>query len=361
MSDDQDDESKTEDPSQRRLEDAAKKGQIVFSREVSNFLILSTFTVLLIAMSPYLMRQVQALAAPYLLQTELFETDRASIGLTLMHAALGGIGVLIVPFAAFIAIALFGGFAQTKFNISAESISPKLEKISIRKGLNRMISRRSLMEFGKGILKISVIGFIAYLAVKPRISIVQQLPDFDVMMLMQTLSSLTVRMMIGILVALFFIALADYLYQRYEFMKSMRMSKQEQKEEYKQQEGDPHIKQRLRALRMERARTRMMAAVPTADVIITNPTHFAVALKYNATDMQAPLVVAKGADLIAAKIREIAKENDVPIVENPPLARTLFDTVDIDREIPFQHYKAVAEIIGYVYRMKGKTPGSPPR
>jgi flagellar biosynthetic protein FlhB len=161
-------------------------------------------------------------------------------------------------------------------------------------------------------------------------------------------------MMVGICIVMFVIMIADYLYQRYEYMRSLRMSKQEIKDEYRQQEGDPQIKQRIRQIRVERARKRMIAAVPTADVIITNPTHYSVALKYDADKMRAPSVVAKGLDNIALKIREVAKEHNIPLFENAPLARALYATVDIDKEIPAEHYKAVAEIISYVYRLRGK-------
>ena len=151
-----------------------------------------------------------------------------------------------------------------------------------------------------------------------------------------------------------FIAVFDYMYQRHAYLKGLRMTKQEVKDEHKTQEGSPEIKGKIRAIRMERARKRMMAAVPKADVIITNPTHFSVALQYDAAKMAAPIVVAKGQDNIALKIREIAKKHDVPIVENPPLARALYASVDIDEPVPIEHYKAVAEIIGYVYKLKGK-------
>jgi flagellar biosynthetic protein FlhB len=170
---------------------------------------------------------------------------------------------------------------------------------------------------------------------------------------------LILRLLFGVLAVVTVLALFDYAYQRFAFMRSMRMSKQEVKEENKQAEGDPVIRARLRAIRMNRARKRMMAAVPKASVVITNPTHYAVALQYDMGDSGAPKVVAKGADLVAMKIREIAAEHDVPIVENPPLARALYAGVEIDREIPPEHYKAVAEIISYVFRLKGKLRPQP--
>lgn len=167
---------------------------------------------------------------------------------------------------------------------------------------------------------------------------------------------MTMRLMIGMLVVLMIVAIADVLYQRWDFNKSMRMTKQEVKDEYKQTEGDPHVKGKLKQLRFEKARQRMMQAVPRADVIITNPTHFAVALQYNPDEMDAPTVVAKGVDDVAMRIREVAKDNNVEIVENPPLARSLYAEVEIDQAIPAELFKAVAEIISYVYQKRGKSP-----
>ena len=165
---------------------------------------------------------------------------------------------------------------------------------------------------------------------------------------------LITRLLIGLLVVIFIIAVLDLLYQRFEHMKKMRMTKQELKDEYRQSEGDPHVKAKLRQLRQEKARARMMQAVPTADVVITNPTHYSVALKYDPDKNDAPIVVAKGVDDLAMRIREVARENDVIILPNPPLARVLFDTVELDEAVPPDQYKAVAEIISYVFRLKGK-------
>jgi len=165
---------------------------------------------------------------------------------------------------------------------------------------------------------------------------------------------LIVRLMVGVLVIMLVVAVIDVMFQRFEHYKKMRMTKQELKDEYKQTEGDPHVKARLRQLRSERARQRMMQAVPEADVVITNPTHYSVALKYDPDEMEAPLCVAKGVDAVALRIREVAKEHDIELYENPPLARTLFDTVDIDETIPTEHYQAVAEVISYVFKRKGR-------
>ena len=171
---------------------------------------------------------------------------------------------------------------------------------------------------------------------------------------MHDFKNIFLKMMITCLVILFVLAIMDYMYQRYEFMKKMRMSKQEIKDEYKQTEGDPYIKAKLREIRAEKARQRMMQSVPTSDVVITNPTHYAVALKYDPKDMAAPQMVAKGVDIVAQKIKDLAKEHDITIVENPALARALFDGMEIEQTIPVEHFKAVAEVISYVFKLKGK-------
>jgi flagellar biosynthetic protein FlhB len=222
------------------------------------------------------------------------------------------------------------------------------------KGFGRLFSMKSIVEFIKGLLKISAIGFIGYIMVEPYMASIEHsinIPTLDILIETQ---SLAIRMMIGILIAFFIIAMADFLYQRWEFMKQMRMTKQEVKDEYKQTEGDPFIKGKLKQLRMEKARQRMMQNVPKADVIITNPTHFSIALKYDTEISDAPIVIAKGVDEVAFRIRELAKEHDIIIFENPPLARSLYDTVEIDDPIPIEFYKAVAEIISFVYKKKGK-------
>jgi len=238
--------------------------------------------------------------------------------------------------------------------LSNEPLMPKLERISPLAGIKRMFSLRSVVELLKGLAKITIVGFVAFLAVYPELAHTKQLLDSSAEAMLLFLALLAMRITVGAAIAMFFIALLDLLYQRYQFIKSLRMSKQEVKEEYKQAEGDPMIKQRLRRLRQERARRRMMAAVPKSDVVITNPTHFAVALQYDSKKMKAPVVTAKGQDLVALRIRDIANENSIPVVENPPLARALFNSTDLDQEIPLVHYEAVAKVISYVYQLKGR-------
>ena len=210
------------------------------------------------------------------------------------------------------------------------------------------------MEFLKGLVKIGIVSWVVVIAVSPQLPNVYQSHMLDTLGILALLSQILTRMLIGVCIALFFIAVLDYLYQRLMFYKQLRMTRHEVKEEMKQTEGNPEIKAKLRSIRMNRARKRMMAAVPQADVVITNPTHFSIALRYDPATMQAPIVVAKGIDEIALIIREVAKEHDIPLFENPPLARALFDSAEIDKEIPVAHYQAVAEVISYVFNLKKK-------
>lgn len=354
MAEEQDESQRTEEPTRKRLEEAAERGQTVTSREATSFFLLFAFTILLGWGAPGLFRKVQLSLSALIERPENFAADDHALGILLVEKLQMCAGILLVPFTVFILAIIISNAVQNRFVFSLEPIIPKLEKISMMKGLERLFSVRSLAEFGKGILKVIIVAAVAYYAVLPYFSHLKQLPDASPAGTLAFLATTSRRMMLGICLVMFFITAADYLYQRYEFMKSLRMSKQEIKEEYRQQEGDPQIKQRIRQIRVERARRRMMAAVPTADVIITNPTHYSVALKYDQEKMRAPAVVAKGVDNIALKIREVAKEHNIPLFENPPLAQALYATVDIDKEIPTEHYKAVAEIISYVYRLRGR-------
>lgn len=358
MADDQDQSQKTEEPTQRRLQEAFRKGQVAFSREVSNFFILLVLAFLVVWLLPlamgYTMRYFQVfLESPESLPMGTADEARS----ILADSALHGAGILAILIGGTVVAAVLASFVQNGIVFSSEPIKPKLEKISPMKGIKRLFSMRSMIEFVKGIFKIIIIGSVGYLAVKADMEELAQLPVVSLESILLFMQDVAKRLMIGVCSVMALIALLDVLYQRYEYKKNLRMTKQEVKDEMKQHEGDPHIKARLRGIRMERARERMMAAVPQADVVVTNPTHFAVALKYDTEVMQAPVVIAKGQDHIAFRIRTLAEEHDIPIVENPPLARALFDSVEIEQEIPFEHYQAVAEVISYVYRLKGR-PGS---
>ncbi|MFO0388781.1 MAG: flagellar biosynthesis protein FlhB [Alphaproteobacteria bacterium] len=352
--DDQDQEQKTEQPTSKRLEEAINKGQVPFSREITSFLLLFVLAMTVAAFAPTMMINTKILLLPFIMNAESIPVDVKGVSTVLSDVAFSSLAIISVPLVCIILAILGSSILQNGFHISSEPVMPKLDKISPLAGLKRMFSMRSMVEFLKSLIKIIVVGVVGFLAVYPNLSHIKQLANSTVNAMFHYMGDISLDLLISMVIAMFFIALLDFAYQRWQFIKSLRMTKQEIKDEYKQSEGDPMIKQRLRALRQERARQRMMSAVPQADVVITNPTHFAVALKYDSKDMKAPTLVAKGQDLMAQRIREIAEEHEVPIVENPPLARALYSSVEVDEEIPTSHYEAVAKVISYVYQLKGK-------
>lgn len=345
---------KTEDPTPKRLEDARKRGQVIFSREVTNWVIFFTATLLVLLAGPGIMADIRDTLKTFISQAHALPADGGGLKLTLTALVLDISGTLALPFLILIVAAILSGFIQTGPIFTFDPVKPDISKISVFKGYERLFSSRSIMELVKGIVKLLIVSLAGILVLMPYFDGVEHFVGLDFDQSLDDLQSLFAKMMMAVLSVLFVLALMDYIYQRHDFMQKMRMSKQEIKDEFKQTEGDPQVKARLRALREQKARQRMMQAVPEADVVITNPTHYAVALKYDSKAMDAPLMVAKGADLIAQKIKEIAKENKVPIVENAALARTLYDGMEVDQAIPAQHYKAVAEVISYVFKLKGK-------
>jgi flagellar biosynthesis protein FlhB len=356
MADETDQSQKTEDPTAKRLEEAHRKGQVAKSDEVGHWFVLSGATLVVLIFAGGLARDVAAALLPFLerphgMPAEALDLRRdfGAVGLALLKAA-------AAPMALLFCAAALGPFVQHRPVLSAERLKPDFARLSPLKGLKRMFGPQSWLILAKAVLKIALVGGAALLAVWPELRRIELLTTVDLLGLLDVLSRVVLLLAAGALAMLAAIAVGDLFYQKWDFLKNQRMSKQEVKEEHKQTEGDPQVKARIRQLRMERSRKRMMAAVPTASVVVTNPTHFAVALRYEQAAMAAPKVVAKGMDLLALRIRELAAEHGVPVVENPPLARALHAGVELDREIPPEFYKAVAEIIGYVMRLQGRLP-----
>lgn len=349
-----DDAQKTEEPTPKKLEESRRKGQVALSREVNNWIMLMMGTVVVLAVGPSVLENLFVHMRTYIAFSHNIPIEDGALGAALNQSFWKIVGILILPMLLLLGAAFAGPFVQIGALFAPESIKPDLKKISPLQGFKRLFSVKSLMEFAKGILKIGTIGAVGVILLMPFYSTMNHMIGMPLENVMGELSALILRLMAGVLIVLMVIAVADLLFQRNEHYKKMRMTKQELKDEYKQSEGDPHVKARLRQLRQERARARMIQAVPQADVVITNPTHFSVALKYNPDEMMAPMVIAKGMDEVALRIREVAKEHNIIIMENPPLARVLFDTVEVDQIIPEQHYKAVAEIISFVFKQKGK-------
>jgi flagellar biosynthetic protein FlhB len=347
MAEEKDSSQKTEEPTPRRIEEALKRGQVAFSRELTNFIMLILITLFIVWIFPNVITKANLQLGNYINQPHNFVEDiQGGDVIKLAISIVSDFGViLIVPFLISIVGAIFSSFIQNGFVYSPEAIMPSLQKISPLNGLKRLFSLRAIIDFIKGLLKLSLVGIAAYLVIRPELDTLEFLHQLDFNSMLVVLLQLISKMFIVICVVMGFIAVVDIIYERFQHHKNLMMTKEEVKEEMRQSEGNPEIKAKLRAVRLERIKKRMIAQVPKADVIITNPTHFAVALKYDKKSMPAPQVIAKGQDYLALKIREIAKKNKVPIVENPPLARALFDSVEVDEYVPFEHYKAVAEII----------------
>ncbi|MBM86324.1 MAG: flagellar biosynthesis protein FlhB [Rhodospirillaceae bacterium] len=354
MSDNQDESQKTEEPTTRKLTEARQKGNVIPSMEVSNLAILFGGALTAAFLGPFMAERLMRATGGLLANVHAITFDAENVGDALLEV-LFEVALAMAPVVGLLLVLAVGSkLVVNGFLLSGESLKPSLDRISPIKGLQRLFSLKSIVEFLKGLVKLSIVGTIVLTITLPVIDRVEILMQMDIAATAEETRWVIVKMFAGVVGIMVLIAGLDHLYQRHEYMKQMRMTKQEVRDEHKQSEGDPLVKGRLRQIRAERARTRMMAAVPTADVVVTNPTHFAVALKYDMESMSAPRVVAKGVDEVAFRIRDVANENDVPIVENPPLARALFDVADVDEEIPPEHYKAVAEVISYVFQLKKK-------
>ncbi|MGD1888495.1 MAG: flagellar biosynthesis protein FlhB [Cohaesibacteraceae bacterium] len=356
MADEPDQSEKTEDPSQKRLEDAHKRGDVPKSQELSSAFVLLGGTLVVAVMVGPAMVDISALLAGLIEQAALVPVDGGSIleltGELGPHLALA----VAVPFVFLMAMAVLGNLVQHKLVLSVDPITPKLSKISPIAGFKRLFSSESLMNFVKGLVKIGVVGLLMGLILLPQRDRLDAVLFTDLQQFLPSVWDLAVALLLASAAVMIVVGVADYLYQRHRWFERQKMTIKEVRDEFKQQEGDPTVKAKLRQVRMERSRKRMMAEVPSATVVVTNPTHYAVALKYD-DNMPAPVCVAKGVDAIALNIRQVARENEVTIVENPPLARALHASVELDQAIPPEHFEAVAKVIGFVLRMRSRRAG----
>jgi flagellar biosynthesis protein FlhB len=353
MADDRDASQQTEEPTQRRLDEAQAHGDVVKSQEVSTFIMLAGGTLAIAIFGPSAATGFVRAFRVFLEQPDQLRVDPGAImGLargTLMH-----MGLLLGPaFAFLVAVALAAHLLQHRPVLALDRVMPDLSKISLRAGFSRLFGIDGLTNVGKGLIKIAIVGAVVWTVLWPMRGQLSGDLDAPPAAIVDQMMHLLTRLMLAALAVLAVVAVLDYVLQRYRFVQRNRMTKQEVKEEFRQTEGDPAVKARIRKIRMEKARRRMMAAVPEATVVITNPTHYAVALKYEPGKMDAPLCVAKGVDALALRIRAVAEENKVPVIENPPLARALYAAVEIDEAVPPEQYKAVAQVIGYVLRLTG--------
>jgi len=351
MADEPDSTDKTEEPTQKRLEEALKRGDVVKSQEVNTWFVIAGATLVLMSFSGAMGDGLTITMRGLIANAHDIRVDGPALPMLFQKIGTEMLAAIALPFLILMLAALAGNIVQHQLVWSAEALTPKFSKISPLAGLKRLFSKQALANFAKGLIKLVLIGSVLTALMWPERGRLEGLERTDPAAVMPLTYTLALKLMGAVVAMLAVVAAADYLFQYRQWYERQKMSLRELKEEFRQSEGDPTIKGKIRQLRQSKQRRRMMAQVPKAAVIITNPTHYAIALEYE-RGMEAPVCVAKGMDAIALKIREMGEKHGVPIVENPPLARALHATVEIDEQISEEHYKAVAEVIGFVMKLR---------
>jgi flagellar biosynthesis protein FlhB len=346
--------TKSEEASPRKLEEARKKGDVAKSHDLPSWMSLCAAAAVLSIVGGRMAADMANQLQPFIAHPDAFNLEGGAAGEVMRRAAYSAVPLMASVMGAAALAGVAGNVVQHGFLFTTERLMPDPSRLSPAEGFKRLFGVDGLVNFVKSLLKIFLVGFVAYLTLKPHIHDFQLMSTIDLAGLLPLSVDMLRGLFFSVLALLGVGAGADWLWQRYRFMERMKMTKEEQKEDFRQSEGDPHIKARLRQLRIERSRRRMMQNVPKATVVVMNPTHFAVALRYQSGETAAPLCLAKGIDSLALKIREVAEANNVPIVEDAPLARALYATVEIDQTIPREHYEAVAKVIGFVMRQAKK-------
>lgn len=349
MSEEADKESKTEQASDKKVRDAIEKGNVPFSREAPMF---ASFIGFLLVLTFNARENVKALTSKLSLfidRAHDFRLDSGVDASALIYAVAAEVGLFMLPIVALLAgCSLVGSLSQNVPSFVGERIRPKWQKISPVAGFFRIFGRQGQVEFLKSLFKFTAVSIVVVLLLKSEQHKVVNSMFSDPSLIPELILSISVRLVSAVCIATIVVVAADLIWSRFKWNRDLMMTRQEVKDEFKQAEGDPMVKARLRSIAQDRSRKRMLAAVPKATIVIANPTHFAIALRYNQNEASAPVVVAKGQDLIALKIREIAEKNGIPVIEDKPLARSMYDNVQVDRMIPTEFYKAVAQILFYV-------------
>ena len=348
---------KTEEPSAKKRRDAREDGQILQSKEINTVVILFSCFLALRFYGSYMTTELSKLMTDMfevLTDVELFLNPN-----NFMVNTLNLLRIFTVVIGPLLMVAFFSSlivnYAQVGFLFTTKTLKIKLDRLNPIEGFKKMFSKKALVELVKSVLKIVLVGYIAYSFALKQITRIIKYPDMATFTFFINFADLIYGFIIRILGVLLLLSFMDYFFQWREHEKNLKMSKQELKEEYKQSEGDPNVKGKIKQKQREMAMSRMMQDIPAADVIITNPTHYAVAIRYDREKFEAPYLVAKGVDIIAENIKRVAKENDVPIVENKPLARGIYASIDINDAIPEELYEAVAEVLAYVYSLKNES------
>ena len=358
MADEPDNTEKTEEPTQKRLDEALQRGDVVKSQEVNTWFVIAGATLVLMAFSGGMSSELTTTMRGLIANAHNISMDGPALPRLFEKIGVELIAAVAIPFLLLMLAALGGNLIQHRLVWSLEVLAPKLSKISPAAGFKRLFSAQALANFAKGLVKLVLIGSVLTALMWPERARIMALERADPVAVLPLAQSLALKLLGAVVAIMAVVAIADYLFQYRQWYEKQKMSLRELKEEFRQSEGDPVIRGKMRQMRQTRQRRRMIAAVPKAAVIITNPTHYSIALQYE-RGMDAPVCVAKGVDAVALKIREVAAEHSIPVVENPPLARALHATVEVDQAIPIEHYKAVAEVIGYVMRLRRAVPRKP--
>lgn len=348
-------EEKTETATPRKREEVRKKGQVAKSGEIGTALLLIAGFYSIKAFSAYGMTRISYIITWFLENANHWDGSSESVFNLLLFIVRESVNVLVPIFGVLIAVAVISQIVQVGFMFNMTLLLPNFNRINPFEGFKRIFSKRAMLEFAKSVLKIVIVGGTVYFHVKAQIPWLARLSHMELAHSAELIKNSIYEIALYIGTTLLMLALFDYLFQRWEFEQNIKMTRQEVLEELKQTEGDPQVRSRIRQKQREMAARRMMAAIPTADVIITNPTHYAIALVYKADTMAAPEVVAKGVGHIALRIKDIANEHLIPTVENPPLAKALYKSVEIGQQIPADLYPAVAEVLAFVYRLKRRS------
>lgn len=350
----EDKSNKTEQPTAKRRNEARKKGQVAKSMELNSVAVMMAGLLILVLTSTLLYGQLTDVMASMLSQAGQVQINNKDFSI-FIAARIQQLMIILTPvMIAVFFTALLANIFQVGAMFSLETIAIKLSKLDPIKGMSKIFSVKSLMELFKSIAKIVIITATAYIIITSKMETILGLGQLEPYEIGGFAIKVSFEIFIKTLWLMVVLVVIDYAFQKWQHEQELKMSKDEVKEEHKQTEGDPHVKNRIRTIQRETARKRMMAAVPDADVVVTNPTHLAIALKYDQEASEAPTVLAKGQDLVARKIKEIAEENDIPLVENKPLAQGLYKSVEIGETIPYEFYQAVADVLAYVYQAKGK-------
>ncbi len=349
---------KTEQATPKKKADARKKGQVAKSNDLPGSFVLLAIFLTLMMLGDYFKQHILMLFGNLFEDWLLMDLTAGNV-MTLFNDVTWELLLILMPiFAVAMVIGLVGNIVQFGFLLTGEPLQMKLSKLNPLNGFKQIFSARTLVEFLKSVLKLLIIGILVYSVIAKEWERILMLASLPIQQIFTFTAGLALNLGIQTGAVLAVLAFADYMYQRYEHAKSLRMSKQDIKDEYKKSEGDPLIKGKIRERQRRMAMQRMMQEVPKADVIITNPTHFAIALKYDASKMEAPTIIAKGMDHVALKIREVAREHDIIMMENKPLARALYERAEIGDAIPPDLFQAVAEILAHVYKLKGRVKSS---